>query len=36
MGADVIYILDKRSSSIVMFDVNGNYLNQLDRRGNGP
>jgi hypothetical protein len=36
MGADVMYILDKRNSSIVMFDVNGNYLNQLDRRGNGP
>jgi hypothetical protein len=30
-----IYILDKQNYSIIIFDINGNYLNQLKRRGNG-
>jgi hypothetical protein len=34
--SDTIYILDKRNASIALFDINGNYLNQLKRIGSGP
>jgi hypothetical protein len=34
--SDKIYILDRRNSSIYIFDIKGNYLNKLSRKGNAP
>jgi hypothetical protein len=34
--SDKIYVLDKQNFTIVIFDINGNYLNHLKRQGNGP
>lgn len=33
---DRIYILDTQTSSLFVFDINGNYLFKIDRRGAGP
>jgi hypothetical protein len=36
IDSDKIYILDRRNFLIYIFDIKGNYLNKLSKRGNGP